>query len=519
MASTTTPIRPSQRHRLVPVAWAALACLASAGAQAVVLADDDTHQVRLDTTVKYSAGWRMEAPSAAAATARNNNDGNLSFHKGDMILNRLDLLGEFDYRIKGKNEMGLRLSAAGWYDQVYNSSHAPVPVAQYNAISVDNTHFTRTAQRMMGRDAEVLDAFAFGTFDLGSVPVSVRVGRHAVIWGESLFLGAYGIAAGNGPSDIIKAVTVPQSTTKELSMPVGQVSASALLGNGYSLQGYYQLEYRQSKFVPPGAYFSTLDFVFQGGERLFAGPAAILHGTDEKPPKSGQWGLALKRSDQASGLDLGLYLLRYTDKLPQSVTTGVGPAARYSFRYPSGVRMLGTSFSLPVGESTLAGDVSLRDNQPLVTRGGQAGFATGRTFQAVVSSATTYPKAALWDALSLSGEVGYQRLLSVQSNAAMRDTTRNKDAAQVVLSVTPTYYQALTNLDVQVPIGLNYYLRGNSPVDPASGTGKHQGSFSVGLTGIYANTWNMQLRFTHYLSPSNASIDRDFLTLSVARAF
>src|SRR5258708_29471487 len=84
-------------------------------------------------------------------------------------------------------------------------------------------------RKLHGRKAEVLDAFVFGATDVGAARVSGRLGRHTVLWGESLFFGNNAIAGTQSPVDAIKASSVPGSTTKEILMPVGQASGQVQL--------------------------------------------------------------------------------------------------------------------------------------------------------------------------------------------------------------------------------------------------------------------------------------------------
>lgn len=52
--------------------------------------------------------------------------------------------------------------------------------------------------------------------------LSGRAGRHTQLYGETLFLGANGIAAAQGPVDLVKAFSLPGAQFKEIAMPVGQ---------------------------------------------------------------------------------------------------------------------------------------------------------------------------------------------------------------------------------------------------------------------------------------------------------
>src|SRR4051794_11423210 len=93
--------------------------------------DNPDVKLRFDNQVRYNAGWRVQGidprmsysnPGVPLFSAVGDNQ----FDKGDVILNRLDLLSELDLVYKERS--GLRVSAAGWYDPTY-SRHIKAPPA------------------------------------------------------------------------------------------------------------------------------------------------------------------------------------------------------------------------------------------------------------------------------------------------------------------------------------------------------------------------------------------------------
>src|SRR6202044_1440759 len=130
---------------------------------------------------------------------------------------------------------GVPFSGAGWYDPVYFSRDANNSPSTFNPISVPTDRLTRAVKGLGGFASEVPDGFVHDTFDVGDTQVGVRLGRHTLIWGESLFFGENGIAAGQAPIDFIKADTVPNTPARELFMPVTQISASVQLRPGLSI--------------------------------------------------------------------------------------------------------------------------------------------------------------------------------------------------------------------------------------------------------------------------------------------
>jgi hypothetical protein len=157
-------------------------------------------QLRWDNTVKYSAAWRVRDQSATLLANVNGDDGDRNFARG-LISNRLDVLSELDLTYQ---QVGARFAGAAWYDTLYNRSNANDSPGTANSVSVAHNGFTGATTRLHGRQAEVLDAFVFGNATLGGVPASVRLGRHTLLWGESLLMADNGISYAQAPLDAIK---------------------------------------------------------------------------------------------------------------------------------------------------------------------------------------------------------------------------------------------------------------------------------------------------------------------------
>ena len=93
-------------------------------AQAVELKTGDPDlKLRWDTTIKYASAFRVEARSNALAdsppTTINQDDGDRNFGRG-LISNRSDVFSEADVIYRN---VGARVSVAGWYDTIYNTSN------------------------------------------------------------------------------------------------------------------------------------------------------------------------------------------------------------------------------------------------------------------------------------------------------------------------------------------------------------------------------------------------------------
>ncbi|MDY7533208.1 DUF1302 domain-containing protein [Pseudomonas sp. Bout1] len=546
----------SRQAAALATALAAVGCLPHAGAFEIDTGDSDL-RLRWDNTLKYNAAWRVKDRDSKLVSTVNQDDSDRNFNKG-LISNRLNILSEFDARY---NNFGTRVSAAGWYDSVYEGGNDNDSPATANQRSVRYDHFTDDTRKLHGSNAEILDAFVFGKGNVGELPTSFRLGRHTVLWGESLFFGANGIAGGQAPVDIIKATSVPNTPFKELIRPVNQFSGQVQLRPNVSVAAYYQFAWEENRIPAVGSYFSTSDVVGEGGERLIVGgpigpnqqPLAFFHGKDIKADDKGQYGLSLRFSPEDWNTDFGLYAIRYHAKDPMVYTRAnpggpnplTGQLGEYQLVYAEGIRAFGASFSTSVGDANVAGEVSVRRNTPLVSvsqanptglgdNDSHALYAVGNSLHAQLSSLYSFNSNGIWDSASLAGEVAWHRRTSITKNAAALDPNSERDAWGLRMSFTPNFFQVYPGVDLSVPLGLGYNPKGRSSVISKfnNGVGDKGGDLSIGLQLEYLQTWKAGLNYTHYIGGSDNFLDshnantygqplkdRDFIAFTVQRSF
>ncbi|MPT17291.1 MAG: DUF1302 domain-containing protein [Pseudomonas sp.] len=517
--------------------------------------------LRWDNTVKYSTGWRVKDRSSKlseGAVARNQDDGDRAFNKG-LISNRLDILSELDM---GYRHFGARISAAGWYDAEYQKDHDNGDPSRSNQRSVAYDEFTDDTRRLHGGDAEILDAFVYWNGELAERALSVRLGRHGLIWGESLFFGANGIAGGMAPVDVVKAVSVPNTQFKEITRPVSQLSTTYQLTDDVSLGGFYQFEWEETRLPGAGSYFSAGDIIGEGNERLVVGepfpaflggnpdsPAAFFHGKDKKAKSSGQGGLQLRITDD--NMEYGLYAIQYHDKSPKLYLKpsasgpefSTGKIGEYYWVYPEDIRVLGASFNTTVGEYSFAGEASMRWNMPLISNGqtvtsgiaadndDNALYAIGRTAHINLNVMASFGPNFIAQESGLVGEIAWNRLLSVTDNRNALDPNATDDGVGLKLVYTPTYRQVFPGLDLSVPVGISYFPMGKSAVVSSFGADKG-GDFNIGVSATYLDRVTFGLTYTHYYGPEDTNLnaasqfnfkqsmkDRDYVAFSVKTTF
>jgi hypothetical protein len=515
-------------------------------------------RIRWDNTIKYNAAWRLNDASDELVSSVNQDDGNRNFDKG-LISNRINLFSELDVVYR---RFGARASGAAWYDTVYNTSNDNDSPATVNHTSTAYNEFTEDTQDLHGRKVELLDAFAFGSWNMGRHRVSFRAGRHTLLWGESLFFGSNGIAAGQSPVDIQKAQSVPGTPFKELIRPVTQVSGQVQVGPNLTVGAYYQIEWQENRLPAVGSYFSGSDVVGEGGERLIAGapilpggePLAFFKESSLEAENNDQYGVQLRFRLPDGETDFGLYAIHYHAKSaqiyirpsggPPNVMTG--QLGTYQLVYPQDISAYGVSFSRTLDLVNLAGEVSTRFNTPListsqtVTPGTAADnddnplYAVGESLHAQVSAFWSVPRTPLFREATLLAEVAWNRRLKITKNETALDPNTDRDAWGLRFVFTPTYRQVLPGLDLGIPLGLGYNPQGRSSVIAAfNNSGADEGGdMSMGLNFTYLNAWKANLRYTHYfgsagnfLDDTNARSfdmnlkDRDFVSIAISRTF
>jgi hypothetical protein len=535
--------RPT-RHALAVAA--ALALPAASHAFDIELPSSD-YKLRLDLTPKYSTAVRLKNPSDALTRLDvavdpgtvNEDDGDHNFTRGQ-ISNRFDLLAELDLSGPG---WGARISGNAWRDAVYLRKNSYAGTALYaggNAlgptIPTSNT-FTNQApndflpdtRRQHGQSGEFLDAFVYVKGDVGGMKGTVRIGRHTLQWGESLFFGQNGIANAQGPVDVAKVVSVPGWQFKEVLLPVEQVSASLQVAEGVSLGAYYQLKWRPSKIPGVGSFFSNQDYVGTGTVNfgVDANGAPILLSYDKsrdlRPRNSGQGGVQLRISPTGSDYEFGLYAAQYHDKTP-AVPVFDFVNGNVHLAYGDKIKTLGASVTSSVGQLNWAVEGSVRWNAPLnsdpavlglgpvLACGGSANpcYAVGRTAHLQASGIYVLQPGALWQGGAVVAELAYNHRLSITQDifasptgASMGlgglDPNTTKGAFAFRMLFEPQYFQVLPGLDLSVPIGLGVNFGGrSSAIANFAGGASSAGDYSIGLKGKYQNAWNFALTFNDF---------------------
>jgi len=514
---------------------------------------DSDFKIRLDLTPKYSTANRLKDPMPELTRfdvttdpgTINEDDGNHNFQKGQ-ISSRWDLLAELD--VTGKN-FGGRISATAWNDGVYlrKNSYQGTPVnvgnmvvgtypLANNAVATQAPNdFLDATRSQHGQGSEILDAFVYFKGDINDKKGTLRVGKHTLQWGESLFFGQNGIANAQGPVDVAKIVSVPGWQFKEVLLPVEQISGSLQVAEGLSLGAYYQLKWRPSKIPGVGSYFSNQDYVGTGvvnfGNDASGNPIFLAYDAnkDFKPKDSGQGGVQLRWSPTGSEYEFGFYAAQYHDKTP-AVPVFDFVNGNVHLAYASNIRTLGASVTSSVGQLNWAVEGSVRSNAALNSDPAVLGlgpilncdtsdnnpcYTVGDTAHLQASGIYVLQPNALWQGGAIVGELAFNRTLKVTKDIFAigpggssvglggLDPNTTRDAWAFRMLFEPQYFQVLPGLDLSIPVGVGYNFGGrSSAVANFAGGASNAGDYSIGIKGKYQGVWNVALVYSDFFGPA-----------------
>lgn len=433
----------------------ALGCVAPA--QAITFSIGEV-EGQFDSALSVGASWSVRGAEPAFVGTRNggeassqtNDDGRLNFKKGETFSKIFK--GIHDLELK-YGDTGVFIRGKYWYDFETKDE-------QRLLYDIDD-HNRKEAAQASG--AQILDAFIYHSYSIGSLSGSVRVGKQVVSWGESTFIGN-SINSIN-PVDVA-AFRRPGAEVKEGLIPVNMIYLSQGLTDSLSVEAFYQLEWDQTIVDNCGTFFSNGDIGADGCEdRLVVAGADVAPGEsnntgtpgnpmyipragDRDARDGGQYGVALRWfAEQLNDTEFGLYALNYHSRTPNGsflITTNGSPTtARYFLEYPEDVRLYGLSFLANISGTTVAGELSYRPNMPIginstdltsaalgsgsspvftsghadaVLGGDIQGYVRKPFTQAQVTASHTIDSVLGASRVALVGEVGYNHISGISND-------------------------------------------------------------------------------------------------------
>ncbi len=384
-----------------------------------------------DTTISYGRTHRVQSPASeligiangGSAFSVNGDDGNLNYNDVGVVSNTVKFTSELELNLT--DNYGIFTRVSGFMDTQANNNN-----------DGERTPLTDKTIRLNGQNLDLLDAYAWWDFEVGTMPMSLRVGEQVLSWGESTFI-QNSINVIN-PVDVSK-LRVPGAELKEALTPVGIVSASLGVTDDVALEAYWQYDYERILLDPTGSYFSTNDFAGANGNFVtlgfgafpdylaLAGPGgpltalpnvpggviAALPGSsfsvsrspDVQPDQGDEYGIALRVYSAAlNDTEFGFYHIKYHSRLPiinaisSTAFAGVlspplnnavtAAPATYFISYPEDIKLYGASFNTTVGSWALQGEYSFRNDAPLQVDDVEL-LAAGLHFDVLAAPATS----------------------------------------------------------------------------------------------------------------------------------
>ncbi|MFA6443829.1 MAG: DUF1302 domain-containing protein [Sterolibacterium sp.] len=325
-------------------------------------------------------------------------DGNLNYKKGDIV----------SAALKGTHELFLKQQGSWAALGRFTWS------SDFRADKVQRTPLDDEAKDAVKQNVTLLDLWVSKEFSLGDNTAKLKLGNQVISWGEDIFI----IGGVNSINALdLRKIHIPGVQLKEIFVPAPMLSLATGLGNGFSMEGYYQFSWNKFILDPAGTYWSAADFLGKGGKRGAFIPTSVLNnftpmspilqsfgfplpigtlgdfdptrgrtldvlaanGTiipieQTSPKNGGQYGFNLRFKPKDGDTEYAAYYLRYHDKLPFVGfkafcldPAGVGCADPANLIYAAAVEqygadksLFGLSLNTKVGNWAVGAEISYR---------------------------------------------------------------------------------------------------------------------------------------------------------------
>lgn len=375
----------------------------SAGMSAVMLMGLSVHsqaadfqigevEAQFDSSLSLGAIWSTQSPDADLIGEINDgdggaavgDDGRLNFRSGDMVSNVFK--GVHDLDIRWENS-GAFIRGNYWYDfELKDRSQRLKDVSDDGRL-----------QAAQSSGAQILDAFVYHNYDAAGMSGSARLGKQVVSWGESTFIP-------NSINSInpinLTALRRPGAELKEALIPVNMAFVSHSFNDAFSVEAFYQLNWREIVVDNCGTFFSGTDLIAKGCDRAVIAGGGDLDPSsqvfipridDREPSDNGQFGVALKWYAEAlNSTEFGLYAMNYHNRAPSLSAIrvdgsapvpgdpGLAVSSRYFVDYAEDIELYGLSFQtfLNATGTSIGGEISHRPDMPMQINGNDLVGAT-----------------------------------------------------------------------------------------------------------------------------------------------
>lgn len=375
------------------------------------------------TTITFGAAWRNaeaqtqmvgagagqgenpEFPGASGAVGVND-DANLNFRKNELVSLPMTLTSEVTLRHSSGQGVFVRLRA--WNDILLESQsmrHGSGPTAYVKDVQLDDSGYLGAAKF---HGVDIYDAFFFGHYKVGEARFTLRLGRQALDWGESLLYP--GINTFN-PYDVAWLTTTGAVVANGGRMPVNRAYVGFSGPAGWNFDAFYNLEFRETVLPGCGTWYSVLDnglhpgcnIATAGGlmdnvstvlvgtrswynGKLYKGGIYPQGGPDApnatmEPGRDSGYGFSAHKFVEKLNTDFGFYYAHYTSPTP-NVSPVVGTDALtfgINTMYVEGVQTYALSAATGLRNMTIFGqalytlDLPSQRNAPTFIEGSLSG--------------------------------------------------------------------------------------------------------------------------------------------------
>ncbi len=406
---------------------------------------NDKLNIRLDTTVRIGIGKRVEAIDPGVGDNPYMAQSDYRVKKGEYNKKRIDILPEMD--IVYDRKFGARISGVMFQDNVYrdpklrnnpgtyqgnfvanrdilpqplnvpinaslpNSTAVPYTVPYSQTGSYSSGEYNDAVKRAYFRGGEILDAFVFANTEVWGKPLSVKLGKHAQVWGIANATPFDTIGYSQQPSDLRKAAEIPGASPKETALPLNQVSFQSQVTGTASVSGFYQFEWKPFRFPEGGTALGAADIILDGPDRLYLTSLAnnqplYADKVDANKPKGGgSFGVQVSLTPEILGDGLvSLVYRKFDDMAPWVVLLQRGDPSTVSFPnnplglkfrqgYAQNVELYGISLNKTILGTSVGAEMSYRKRGALNSAPGPSTLypdgmegARGNTIHMVLNS-------------------------------------------------------------------------------------------------------------------------------------
>ena len=391
-----------QKNPLVlkPLVIATLMTLGAGNASAIEFEVGDGWKGNWNTTLSYGAAWRATGQNTglftqadgarvgkSGGTGGNQSDsGNLNWNSGDITTSVFKFVTDVSIE---KNGWGGLLRVKGWTDsELQNGQQRFGNQGQrpyYNGTTPGGV-LSDNGLEMMSRytGVKIMDAYVFGTFDLGERPMQVKIGNQVVNWGESVFLKGINVTS---TVDLPALRRGAGTEIKEFLIPVGMVFANLGLPGGASLEGFWQYDWQRTVIDSCGTYFAptegaTNSRVGNCNITTNIGPVssvnnataanvlntnvALVNGNE--PDKMNQFGLAFRMPIEA-----------LVSPLPSELTTPPASSAQWDYPDAKPMQIFAITAATTLGGWSVGSELSYTRDVPVQVNGNDVvvGYLSG----------------------------------------------------------------------------------------------------------------------------------------------